>query len=409
MSHNLFKFSLIFLLGAALLTACSAKTGASDTEGEPTELPPVVSEGEIVVDGRLVPNQSVELAFNTSGEVAEVLVEEGDLVQAGDVIARLGNREQLEVALGNARLELLAAQQELLNAQQARQALFDNLPQAQTNALQALKDARQALKDADRKVAGLGAEPSQADLEEAQATLILAKDKLDKAEKDFKEYEKASEKNVIRAALLNRVAQARRDYDNALRRYNNLLTGSTEFTREQALAEQQIAQRRLELAQKEYDELQQGPKASDLALADKRIQTAEGRIAAAEIAIKAAEAALDDLDLIATISGTLTRLDLIKGQRVTPGVPVAQIADFSQWYVETDNLTEIDVVDVAVGQKASIVPDALPDLTLTGAVVKISDVFEEKRGDITYTARILLDKVDPRLRWGMTVVVTFEK
>ena len=40
---------------------------------------------------------------------------------------------------------------------------------------------------------------------------------------------------------------------------------------------------------------------------------------------------------------------------------------------------------------------------------EISDVFEEKRGDITYTVRLLLSNPDPALRWGMTVVVTFNK
>ena len=70
--------------------------GAGGADGTPTALPPVVSAGEIVVDGRIVPNELVELAFNTSGEIAEVLVQEGDSVQAGDVIARLGNRETLE-------------------------------------------------------------------------------------------------------------------------------------------------------------------------------------------------------------------------------------------------------------------------------------------------------------------------
>jgi hypothetical protein len=55
------------------------------------------------------------------------------------------------------------------------------------------------------------------------------------------------------------------------------------------------------------------------------------------------------------------------------------------------------------------VPDALPDLELTGTVESIDDFFEEKRGDVTYTARILLNESDPRLRWGMTVVVTFEE
>jgi hypothetical protein len=54
------------------------------------------------------------------------------------------------------------------------------------------------------------------------------------------------------------------------------------------------------------------------------------------------------------------------------------------------------------------VPDALPGITLGGNVESISDTLEEKRGDITYTTRILVDEIDPRLRWGMTVVVSFE-
>ena len=409
MTNKLFKLSTILILAALLLAACGQMPGAGGADGTPTALPPVVSAGEIVVDGRIVPNESVDLSFNTSGEIAEVLVEEGDIVQAGDVIARLSNRETLESNVSKANLEILSAQQEQLDAEQARQELFDTLSIAQTNALQELNDARQALKDADRKVAGLRSDPSQADLEEAEATLILTKDKLTKAEKDYKEYENRSEKNLIRAALLNKVSQARRDYDNALRRYNNILNGSTDFSRTQTQAEQQIAQARLAQAQKDYDELQNGPDPDALALAEKRIETAKGRISSAETSLAAAQAALADLDLVATIPGTITKLDLIDGQRVSPGETVAQIADFSKWYVETDNLTEIDVVDVAVGQNATVTPDALPELVLSGVVEKISDNFEEKRGDITYTARILLNDVDPRLRWGMTTVVKFEK
>jgi hypothetical protein len=40
-------------------------------------------------------------------------------------------------------------------------------------------------------------------------------------------------------------------------------------------------------------------------------------------------------------------------------------------------------------------------------VDSIADVFEERLGDITYAVRIKLDETDPRLRWGMTVEVTF--
>lgn len=94
---------------------------------------------------------------------------------------------------------------------------------------------------------------------------------------------------------------------------------------------------------------------------------------------------------------------------MTPGKPVVTLVDFSLWYVETDNLTEIEVVDIILGQNVEIVPDALPGLTLSGVVESIGDKFEEKCDDITYTTRILVEEIDPRLRWGMTVVVTFDE
>lgn len=86
-----------------------------------------------------------------------------------------------------------------------------------------------------------------------------------------------------------------------------------------------------------------------------------------------------------------------------------EVVDFSEWIVETENLTEIEVVDVSVGQQVTVIPDSLPDLKLAGEVIAISDTFAEKRGEITYAVQIELKEDDPRLRWGMTVVVEFIK
>jgi hypothetical protein len=55
----------------------------------------------------------------------------------------------------------------------------------------------------------------------------------------------------------------------------------------------------------------------------------------------------------------------------------------------------------------TVTPDALPDLKLNGVVESISQLYEQKFGDITYTAKILMKDTDPRLRWGMTVSVQF--
>ncbi len=54
-----------------------------------------------------------------------------------------------------------------------------------------------------------------------------------------------------------------------------------------------------------------------------------------------------------------------------------------------------------------VVLDALPQQTFSGQVAYIDMVYEEKRGDTTYTATIVLDQMDPQIRWGMTAAVRF--
>lgn len=83
------------------------------------------------------------------------------------------------------------------------------------------------------------------------------------------------------------------------------------------------------------------------------------------------------------------------------------IADFSAWTIKTTDITELEVVKLAEGQKVNINPDALPDLQLKGAVVEISNAYTLQGGDILYTVRIRVDGADPRLRWGMTVEAVF--
>lgn len=92
---------------------------------------------------------------------------------------------------------------------------------------------------------------------------------------------------------------------------------------------------------------------------------------------------------------------------MTPLLPVAVVADISRWKVETQDLNEMEIPRIEVGQAATITPDALPDLQLDGTVDSISQLYVEKFGDVTYTAHINLNESDPRLRWGMTVSVEF--
>jgi len=65
-------------------------------------------------------------------------------------------------------------------------------------------------------------------------------------------------------------------------------------------------------------------------------------------------------------------------------------------------------VSIDPDQSVRVTADALPDVTMTGTILSVSDFPRDVRGDVTYVARIRLDSTDPRLRWGMTVLVEFQ-
>jgi multidrug resistance efflux pump len=84
------------------------------------------------------------------------------------------------------------------------------------------------------------------------------------------------------------------------------------------------------------------------------------------------------------------------------------VVDASSWIIETTDITELEVVNVAVGQAVSFTADALPDVVMNGTVTAISQSSYTQSGDVIYTVYIKTEDIDPRVRWGMTVEVTFE-
>ena len=137
------------------------------------------------------------------------------------------------------------------------------------------------------------------------------------------------------------------------------------------------------------------------------LNSARTQMRASQAALESAAHNLTHNDLVAPWDGTVANLTLTLDEYVQPGQSIGTLADFSDWKIETDNLTEIEVPEVSVGQDVSISPDALTELKLNGTVTSISKLFKEKRGDVTYTVTVDLKENDPRLRWGMTMVVTF--
>lgn len=381
----------ILLIGISLgLSGCQA---INNTTQEATPIPTITGTTNTLVEGRLVPVSNVNLSFNLGGVIRDVFVGEGDLVSEGQAIAELDQRERLEALVTTAELEVI-------NARQALKTLNENAEVSSAAALQRVATARDAFRDAERYLNNLKSGSRGTDIDKARADVVLLKDRLEQAQKDFAAYENKPEDNVTRAQYLSRLADAQRKYDDVVRLLNNLEGTPSDIDLGIAEANLSLAQADLNLAEQKYEDVKNGPDPDDL-------EIAEARVRAAETALESAQANLSDIQLTAPISGTVVKLDVKKGEQAIPGVPVVVIADLSSWQVETEDLNEMELTGIQVGQRVVIIPDALPDLELVGEVESISQLFEIKFGDVTYTTKIALTQNDPRLRWGMTVSVQF--
>lgn len=157
--------TLLFIAVVIFLSSCSPAT-------ETPALEPQVSHPDtIIAEGRLLPINELDQAFSVPGQVSEVLVEDGARVSAGQVLARLK-------VSPDAQLALLRAQQELLAAEQAMDALGLDAVANLANARLAVIKAQNEVDAAQEKLDEEDSEENRADLEVAQAALGQAQKQL---------------------------------------------------------------------------------------------------------------------------------------------------------------------------------------------------------------------------------------
>jgi len=392
----------------------------------------------------------VNLSFALGGKVGQVLVQQGEAVEAGQVLASLDTTEA-ELAVQQAEADLAAAQIRydqapsteparreaditaatlaLLQAQNALADLDQNASLETARVQVALASAQKALKEAQRVRTNMNyprANPTTID--GAKAFYELTEDDLKKAKQDYDQVTDLSPSNPERAQALLNLTDAQKERDRALATLNWYLGKNNEEDIAEADAQLTLAKAELETAKMELDEVKDGPAAKNVVVINEKIANAQAlldlanaqsvsqqialvqtQLDAAKVRLELAKAQLAKLTLTAPFDGVVTSILFKPGEWANPGQPALVLADLEALRVETTDLSEIDVVGVSVGQAVQISVDALPGLKLTGKVISISDAYQETRGDITYTTRIELDNTDPLLRWGMTVLVTFEE
>jgi len=375
---------LLTIAGTLLLSACQGSFVTPTAEPEADEeFVPVVS-----ATGVVVPAQWAALSMASPGIVAELLVSEDEKVSADQVLLRLDGEDQLRAVVS-------AAEFELASAQEVLDVLYENPEMRTAQASQAIVDAQRAIDDAQKRVNNLVTESDPDDIDQARATVVLAKNKLDNALEDYNPYANKPEDNLTRATLLSSVSQSRDLYEAAVRRLNSLLGDANALDLQEAQSNLGLAEARLVTAQRDFEILKAGPDPDNIALA-------KARLASAQDQLTAAKAAQEDLELRAPFAGTVSELSVRQNEWVVPGQPIILLADLSNLQVETTDLNEIDVAQIEVGDSVVVTFDALPGVEVKGKVVRIASKSSPGAG-VNYKVVVELEEIPPQLRWGMTV------
>jgi HlyD family secretion protein len=386
--------------------------------------------------------------------VVEVLIEPDQEVVANQALIRLDTTD-LEIALSRAQ-QGVALQQALLDqlldgageqtiaraerdhAQQVTQAKLAvttselKLGQARTrDPAQDIAMAQAKVRQADLQLAGARTEDPAPDVTMAQVELERAEIALDETQDEYnKALDRPWEDQSIRDGWAKQLQQAQLDCRVAqarlLRAQNAARAHAVSLTAMEAqLAEARIALAQaveageaysitlsildtgVQAAQANLDYLDswenpylEGPSEDEIAQAQARLEQA--RLEQAQI-----ERQIDAAQVRAPMGGTVSEVYVREGQYVAPGQQLVDLGDLSTLRAETTDLSERDVVRVAVGQEATVYVEAL-DIEVPGRVVGIAPKATVVGGDVVYTAIVELDEQPPGLRWGMSLDVEIE-
>jgi HlyD family secretion protein len=331
--------------------------------------------------GSVHTNQTGTIQWESSGIVETVDAIEGDLVEPSDVLASLKQSSLPQ--------NVILAKADLANAQKA----LDELKTTQlalVKADSAVVKAEDAVKKAQDRVNSLGEPASDSDIDVAKATVQLAKIQMDKAWDRYKDFENRPEDNPIRAALFNRYAQAKQQYDQAVSRLNNLRGTPSDLTEKLAQSDLDLALANLDDARENYTDLSNGPDARD--------------VAALEARIAAAQATLDSAHLTAPFPGTITDISIKPGDRVAPGSIAFRLDDFSRLLVDVP-VSEVDIARIDEGQDVVLTFDAISGQEYHGKVVDVDRVGTTNQGVVDFNVTVELLDATELVKPGMTAAV----
>lgn len=422
---------LLFVVGGGgYAYYANAATAAEAADAEPPIQTSVVRRGELVISatgaGTVIAASEVDLSFQVNGVLAELLVQVGDTVNAGEVLARLDDTDA-EEALVNTQLQLkqvamtvdpaatttgttinaISIEQARINLTSAQDTLDELLEwvpdeeeiaqaEASLEAAQASYNAalgQEAASSNNISVSRISVDQAERDLADAQAAYDTAWDSgrdwelNDPRQADALEAERdRTEASLLRAQESLQVAQLN---------YNSTAVSVNRSSSAGAMSNLLSAQVALETAKNgpSEDEIQAAETAvlqAELAWqqAELNLEADKLSLEQAQLNLESAQRALADVELLAPMDGTVTAINYHVGEQVSG--TIITLANLNPPTLEV-YVDETDMSMVGMDFEVDVNFDALPNDLFTGHVVRVDPQLSDVNGVTAVRAIVQLD------------------
>lgn len=131
------------------------------------------------------------------------------------------------------------------------------------------------------------------------------------------------------------------------------------------------------------------------------VQSAADSLRNAELSLESRQDQLDNYTVTSPIWGTVIDKNYKAGETSEAGKVLCSIYDLS-YLTMTLSVDELDISDIAVGQRVEITADAVEGKTYTGVVTKVSVAGTSSGGTTTYPVTVRIDETEGLLP-GMNV------
>jgi HlyD family secretion protein len=339
---------------------------------------------------------TVDVSFKISGKIEKLLVEEGDLVKEGQLIAVLEHKDLLaQKAKAEASLEAAksrlpslqkniefqdkASNQEILQAEAAVQAVASRLQQLLS-----------------------GSRPQEIQAAKAEVDQTLAD--MEKRKADMERAQKLHQSQFISA----------QEWDAARTAYDAALAGHRKANEYYALVvegprKEEIDTARAQLSQAQASQRLAKTRKIQVDALRRELQTAEAQVKEASSGLEVVQTQIEYSKLYAPTAGVILVKNAEPGEYLVPGGAVITLGDLDKPWLKAF-ITETDLGRVRLGQKVSVTTDSFPGKVYEGVITFLSSEAEftpknvqttKERVKLVYRIKVSLPNPNHELKPGM--------